>query len=58
MKATFYARVGNKDQLETETDIEKSRQKLENLFDRKKHQIVGGYITQKDRKQAICFVTA
>ena len=35
MKATFYARVGNKDQLETETDIEKSRQKLENLFDRK-----------------------
>lgn len=58
MKAAVYMRVGNKDQLAPETDIEKNRQKLENLFDRKKHQIVGEYITQKDRKQAICFVTA
>ena len=58
MKAAVYKRVGNKDQLAPETDIEKSRQKLEDFFDRKKHQIVSEYITQKDRKQAICFVTA
>ena len=58
MKAAIYMRVGNKDQLAPETDIEKSRQKLEDFFDRKKHQIVSEYITQKDRKQAICFVTA
>lgn len=36
MKAAVYMRVGNKDQLAPETDIEKNRQKLENLFDRKK----------------------
>lgn len=58
MKAAIYMRVGNKDQLTPETDIENSRQKLENFFDRKKQQIVSEYITQKDRKQAICFVTA
>lgn len=43
MRAAIYMRVGNKDQLTPEEDIEKSVQKLKSFF---------------DRKQAICFVTA
>ena len=58
MEAAIYMRVGNKDQLSPETDIEKSGQKSESFCDRKKEQIAGEYVTQKDRKQAICFVTA
>lgn len=58
MKAAIYMRVGNEDQLSPETDIEKSGQKSENFYDKKKQQIAGEYVTQNDRKQAICFVTA
>ena len=58
MKAAIYMRVGNEDQLSPETDIEKSGQKSEKFCDKKKQQIAGEYVTQKDRKQAICFVTA
>lgn len=58
MKAAIYMRVGNEDQLSPETDIEKSGQKSENFCDKKKQQIAGEYVTQNDRKQAICFVTA
>ena len=58
MKAAIYMRVGNEDQLSPETDIEKSGQKSEKFCDKKKQQIAGEYVTQNDRKQAICFVTA
>lgn len=58
MRAAIYMRVGNKEQLAPETDMKKMEQELENFCAGKKHQTVCEYITQKDRKQAICFVTA
>lgn len=35
MKAAIYIRVGNKDQLEPDTNIEKNRQKSENYIEEK-----------------------
>lgn len=58
MKAAIYMRVGNKNQLSHETDIEKSRQKPDDFYDKKKQQTVDECATERDGKQAICFVTA
>lgn len=58
MKAAVYMRVGNKNQLSSETEIEKSRQKPDDFYDKKKQQTVDECATERDGKQAICFVTA
>lgn len=58
MKAAMYIRVGNKEQLVPETDRKKKEQEFKNFCERKKEQKIGEYIIQKERKKAICFVTA
>lgn len=47
MKAAINARVGNKDQLEPETDAKKKEQEFENYCERLKQRAAGGYIPQK-----------
>lgn len=54
MKAAVYMRVGNKDQLEPETDNKKKEQEFENYCERLKHRSAGMYIpplqTGKNKK--------
>lgn len=54
MKAAVYMRVGNKDQLEPETDDNKKEQEFENYCERLKHCSAGMYIPPlqigKDKK--------
>lgn len=40
MQVAIYIRVGNKEQLETDKDIERQRNELRNFCEKKKHQIV------------------
>lgn len=47
MKAAIYMRVGNKDQLASETDNKKKEQEFENYCERLKHRTVGGYTPQQ-----------
>ena len=42
MKAAIYARVGNKDQLEPETDAKKKEREFENYCERLKQCAAGG----------------
>lgn len=47
MKASMYMRVGNREQLEPETDMEKKEQEFKNFCEKKKHQMTGGYTPQQ-----------
>ena len=51
MKAAIYARVGNKDQLEPETDAKKKEQEFEIYYERLKQRTAGGYIPQKQSER-------
>lgn len=47
MTVVMYLRVGNKEQLDVETDMKKKEQEFENFCERKKHGMAGGYIPQQ-----------
>lgn len=51
MNVAVYMRFGNKEQPDPETDMKKREQEFENFFEKKKHQTVGEYVTQKDREE-------
>lgn len=58
MKVAMYMRVGNKEQLVPEKDRKKKEQEFKNFCERKKGQMVGEYILQRERRTAICYVSA
>ena len=48
MRVAMYLRVGNKEQLDVETDMKKKEQEFESFCERKKHEMIGEYIPQQE----------
>ena len=44
MRVAMYLRVGNKEQLDVETDMKKKEQEFESFCERKKYEMIGEYM--------------